>query len=141
MSSEPNALESLSLSVRPSNRSHVQEEPERNGGDLCPLGEEEEAQDTAMQTSEQAKPKVLRLPEEPTRKEREEHALTHVPYRSWCAHCVRGRGIESPHPRCEGRPEDAVPLIAGDYGFPGGKKERRGPENDTDRLNHHVGPR
>ena len=32
-----------------------------------------------------------------SRKEREEHELTHIPYRSWCPHCVRGRGRNQPH--------------------------------------------
>ena len=33
----------------------------------------------------------------PTAAEREERELTHFPYRSWCADCVRGRGIASHH--------------------------------------------
>ena len=35
----------------------------------------------------------------PTRAEIEEHNLTHLPYRSWCRHCVRGREKEFPHKR------------------------------------------
>ncbi len=33
-------------------------------------------------------------PKMPTKAEIEEHARTHLPYRSWCRHCVRGRGKE-----------------------------------------------
>ena len=33
----------------------------------------------------------------PNQHEKEEHELTHLPYRSWCRHCVRGRGKELPH--------------------------------------------
>ena len=33
----------------------------------------------------------------PTKKEREEHEATLCLYRSWCRHCVRGRGRNSPH--------------------------------------------
>ena len=33
-------------------------------------------------------------PKEPTKAEREEHEKTHLPFRSWCRHCVRGRGKE-----------------------------------------------
>ena len=29
----------------------------------------------------------------------EEHELTHLPFRNWCRHCVRGRGKEFPHRR------------------------------------------
>ena len=37
-------------------------------------------------------PKVLRDPGLPSKKARDEHDVTHIPYRSWCAHCVRGSG-------------------------------------------------
>ena len=35
-----------------------------------------------------------RSPQEPSKEEREEHERTHMPFRSWCRHCVRGRGKE-----------------------------------------------
>ena len=37
----------------------------------------------------------LKLPTE--EEERKEHEMTHLPFRSWCRHCVRGRGKEMPH--------------------------------------------
>ena len=33
-----------------------------------------------------------------TRAEVDEHMLTHLPYRNWCPHCIRGRGARSPGP-------------------------------------------
>ena len=33
-------------------------------------------------------------PKEPSKEEREEHEKTHMPFRNWCRHCVRGRGKE-----------------------------------------------
>ena len=41
-----------------------------------------------------------------------------IPYRSWCAHCVRGRGRNDPHRSGGGRrgPRDH-PHLATDYGF------------------------
>ena len=33
-------------------------------------------------------------PREPSKEEREEHDKTHLPFRNWCRHCVRGRGKE-----------------------------------------------
>ena len=33
-------------------------------------------------------------PREPKAEERLEHEKTHMPFRSWCRHCVRGRGKE-----------------------------------------------
>ena len=40
------------------------------------------------------KPKRRADPREPTQREREEHEVTHMPYRNWCRHCVKGRGKE-----------------------------------------------
>ena len=43
--------------------------------------------------SEEAKPpEVLRDPGAPTPREIEEHNVTHMPFRSWCPHCVAGTG-------------------------------------------------
>ncbi len=53
---------------------------------------------------------------EPSRAEREAHELTHIPYRSWCRHCVRGKAVEDPHRKstdCEERGGD--PRISMDY--------------------------
>ena len=36
--------------------------------------------------------KVLRGPKEPTAEEIAEHNVKHVPYRSWCPHCVAAAG-------------------------------------------------
>ena len=40
---------------------------------------------------------VARAPEEPTAEERKLHEATHCPFRSWCRHCLAGRGLPSPH--------------------------------------------
>eukprot|EP00971_Amphidinium_carterae_P268111 5319209-Amphidinium_carterae.1 len=37
-------------------------------------------------------PRQLRQPLQPTKKEQEEHRLTHMPYRSWCPICVKAKG-------------------------------------------------
>ena len=34
---------------------------------------------------------------DPTPREREEHCVTHVPYRSWCTICVKAKGKEEAH--------------------------------------------
>ena len=46
-----------------------------------------------------------------------EHEMTHVPYRSWCRHCVRGRGKEMNHKKSEGQP--TMTEIHMDLCFPG----------------------
>ena len=37
------------------------------------------------------------VPRGPSDAERRAHEIHHMPYRSWCEYCVRGRGKESPH--------------------------------------------
>ena len=56
---------------------------------------------------------------EPTAAEREEHNLTHVPYRAWCKHCVRGRGKSEAHKQLEAEKQHSVPHVSIDYCFLG----------------------
>ena len=55
-------------------------------------------------------PKKALDPRLPSAEEIAEHELTHLPFRSWFVHCVRGRGEAHPHWRAE-RDEGAVPEI------------------------------
>ena len=49
------------------------------------------------------------------KKEREMHELTHVPFRSWCEHCVRGRGEGVRHEAWMEMPEQTeVHIFVGD---------------------------
>ena len=48
--------------------------------------------------SAEAQPAKLGIvPVLPSEAEVEQHELTHVPFRSWCRHCVRAKGKECPH--------------------------------------------
>ena len=63
-------------------------------------------------------PKTLPAPKYVSKVERQEHELTHTPYRSWCEHCVRCRGRNAQHRKKEGEDEGGqVPRIAFDYFF------------------------
>ena len=44
-------------------------------------------------------PKIRIGPKMPSKREREQHEALHLPYRSWCRHCVGMRGQNSPHAR------------------------------------------
>ena len=55
------------------------------------LGEDMEAEEEGIVHKE------VRAPGQPTKAEREHHYLTHIPFRSWCQHCVRGRGKSAHH--------------------------------------------
>ena len=62
-------------------------------------------------------------PQKPSRGEVEEHNKHHLPYRSWCRHCVRGRGVEEAHRRQAEEPR--MPEIHLDFMFIGEGGEDR----------------
>ena len=62
---------------------------------------------------------VASSPKEPTQQERDEHEATHLPYRSWCKHCVRGRGRSEAHRQLQADKSHAVPHVSMDYCFMG----------------------
>ena len=64
--------------------------------------------------------KQLKDPKLPTRAEREEHEVSHLPYRSWCRICVMGKGKEDAHRH--GGHESDITTVHMDYGFLGGKE-------------------
>ena len=76
------------------------------GQGMAMEGDDEKAQeiddDEGIESEEGRKGQAMPTPMTVSRKEREEHELTHLPYRSWCAHCVRGRGRNMPHKHLSG---------------------------------------
>ena len=60
--------------------------------------------------------RVLAAPRTPTKAEREEHDVSHVPYRPWCRFCVMGRGLERRHLTQSGDRDDDRPRVFADYG-------------------------
>ena len=55
------------------------------------FGEGEDAEGHREEGEEGRKPVSMRSPENVSQAERDEHNLTHTPYRNWCPHCVRAR--------------------------------------------------
>ena len=55
----------------------------------------------------------------PSKAEREAHAATHLPFRSWCEFCVQGRMDNPPHRRrpAEVVEEHRLPEVHLDYAF------------------------
>ena len=51
------------------------------------------------QEEEHLKARAIAGPDLPSRREVEQHNLTHFPFRSWCNHCWRGRRRRSAHKR------------------------------------------
>ena len=62
-------------------------------------------------------------PREPSKQEKEEHDKTHVPYRNWCRHCVRGRGKEEDCRKANRVPEK--PEVHMDFMFMGEEKSEK----------------
>ena len=71
------------------------------------VGEEDEVQEAA----------TLPTPYLPTQSERDDHELTHAQYRSWCEHCVNGRGVEMQHHLAGDYDERGVATVGFDYMF------------------------
>ena len=63
-------------------------------------------------------------PRLPSRKEVEDHYLTHVPYRNWCPHCVRDRGKDLDH-RKSVEEDRRIREFSFDYCFRGDEKGAR----------------
>ena len=61
--------------------------------------------------------RVLAAPRTPTKTEREEHDVCHVPCRTWCGFCVMGSELERRHLTQSGDRDDDRPRVFADYGF------------------------
>ena len=86
------------------------------------VGEEEEVEIEMEGADESAvgdkKVKKMQDPLLPSEKEVQEHQVTHLPFRSWCPHCVKGRAKEMHHRR-QPHTERGVDEFHLDYCFPG----------------------
>ena len=81
--------------------------------------EEEDAEDVLQ-------PRVFNRPHTTTKAEIEAHEVTHLPYRSWCAHCAAGKGVSAPH--CHGDDSENIGItIRLDYCFMGDEASETAP--------------
>ena len=63
------------------------------------------------------------IPTLPSREEVFRHRLTHRPFRSWCPHCVKGKGREDRHVQSKQKNlVPGVPKIVSDYFFIGRRR-------------------
>ena len=56
-------------------------------------------------------------PRVPMRAHISSHNITHMPYRSWCKHCVAARRRNNPHLRSTDPSQRSNPLLVADYCF------------------------
>ena len=81
--------------------------------------------------AEGRKTKRYQNPRMPSREEIEDHEVAgHLPFRSWCTHCIKGKGQAEAH-RQQQKREEGLPEVHLDYAFIGG---RSGKEEDRDKL-------
>jgi hypothetical protein len=96
--------------------------PEAEADGAEPAAEEEQGaaagdDDEPEHPAEEARAaRPARDPGAPTQAERDAHASTHLPFRSWCEECVHGRSDAPAHFRTKRGPGE-VPEVAFDYGF------------------------
>ena len=91
-------------------------------GELYPVGVDAGAagavEDVVVEAEEESQPvDSLPSPYMPTQSERDDHDLTHAVYRSWCKHCVEGRGVEHGHRAGNDHSARGVAMIGFDYMF------------------------
>ena len=96
--------------------------PEAEADGAEPAAEEEQGaaagdDDEPEHPAEEARAaRPARDPGAPTQADRDAHAATHLPFRSWCAECVQCRADAPPHYRTK-RAAGEVPEVAFDYAF------------------------
>ena len=92
------------------------EEGESSGGDELSdvedvfIGEEAEL------------PKKITCDLRPSKEEVELHNTSHLPFRSWCPHCVRGKAKRRAHRKKLREMRSGIPVISLDYMWLKGKK-------------------
>ena len=77
----------------------------------------EDVQEAVEEEGEQAhRERPLRDPGQPTQEMIDEHEVTHMDFRSWCAACVRGRAQANPSRKVKGLfAEHVLPRVRMDY--------------------------
>ena len=83
---------------------------------------QDKEEESPIEEEEAVKPKAATQPRLPTSEERRLHELTHVPFRSWCEHCQRGKASSRAHRRNQRQKvrrngEDGMdlPVVSMDY--------------------------
>ena len=90
--------------------------------ELSPPPPEDIASDGGESEPDEARvPAVIPAPEAPTPQEVAEHEIGHLPFRSWCSHCVRAKAQSAPHRAATAAQteEHRLPTVSLDYFFMG----------------------
>jgi hypothetical protein len=90
-----------------------------SSGSAGPIAEE--LMDSQMADDGKRAPRKIADPRLPSADEIAEHEMTHLPYRSWCSHCVRGKGRTMDHRKT--KDEHLLKEVHVDYCFMGGAND------------------
>ena len=60
---------------------------------------------------------MVKIPNMPSQEEIDQHMTNHIPFRSWCPHCVAGQAQPSQHRSQSQEKEGEVPTVSMDYMF------------------------
>ena len=104
------------------------------GDELHPNEElEGEAQGREGEPEEVREPSAPRVPILPSREEVLKHRLTHRPFRTWCPHCIKGKGREDRHLQSRQKGSvPGIPKVVSDYFFIGRRRARDRSERQKD---------
>ena len=72
---------------------------------------------SALDGSETVAAKCLPCPRQPSKEEIAKHNVNHLPYRSWCPHCLAARRANASHRTSRRHSGRSVPLFCADYAF------------------------
>ena len=101
---------------------------------MCPI-EDELVEDELVEEQgahDVSNVKPLKSPAAPSRQEMLEHSITHYPFRSWCAHCVRGKSKASKHVATGNSESSETPIVGFDYGFLSDRGRKRDDAQEED---------
>jgi hypothetical protein len=72
----------------------------------------------SVEEEEGAIVRAAKLERAPSKEEVAMHMVNHIPFRSWCSHCVRGKSHGNPHRRKKDlENQDREPVVSVDYMF------------------------
>ena len=109
---------------------------DRKVGELCPAedeGQEAPKGEEGQEDGEEAREvKAPPIPDTPSREQVRIHRLTHRPFRSWCPHCIRGKGRSDQHRQSSQKDvHSEIPKIVSDYFFVGQRRPKEREERES----------
>ena len=68
-------------------------------------------------SEEGATARGVTVPIKPSQEEVNKHMWTHIPFRSWCPHCVKGKSVNKSHRNAKSCTKSSIPIVSIDYAY------------------------